>query len=161
MSRKICVISSLLSGASEAERAACSCAAFSLHTTYNASHRTLSRCKKVLPRRAISALNTQRLVDTFNDHHNDYQELAHSLNIPRGIAWSIIRRYQRDGEVIVGRRGGRIRPRLADEEMAIAILAIVEDNPAFKLAQINAELRRQLPTKPHVSVASLRAYIAY
>ena len=105
-------------------------------------------------RRVIPAVDKQRLVDAYNDPQRDYVEVAASLNIPRGTAWSIIRRYQRDGQVIVARRGGR-RPRLVDEEMCEAIVNIVEENTAFTLEQINAELRRRLPIKPQVSLTSL------
>ena len=94
------------------------------------------------------------MVEAYNDPERDYLELASSLNIPRGTAWSMIRRYQQDGEVIVGRSGGR-RPRLVDEEMRRTIVSIVENNTSFTLHQINAKLRHRLPTKSHVSIATL------
>ena len=71
-----------------------------------------------------------------------------------------IRRYQRDGEVVIGRRGGR-RPCLVDEEMRETLVRIVEENAAFTLQQINAELRRRLPTKPQVSIASLHRALKF
>ena len=66
-------------------------------------------------RRSISLLDKQRIVDAYNNPNADYVEVAAALDIPRGTAWSIVRRYLEDGEVVVRRGGGR-RP-VAREEM--------------------------------------------
>lgn len=105
-------------------------------------------------RRVISAVDKERIVDAFHDPHMDYVEVAAALNIPRGTAWSIIRRCQRDGEVIVRRRGGR-RPCLVSADMRAALVDIIVEHPAFTLNQVNAELRHRLPTTPHLSIATL------
>ena len=48
-------------------------------------------------RRVISAVNKQT---NFTILKGDHLQVAAALNIPRGTAWSIIRRHQRDGEEV-------------------------------------------------------------
>ena len=58
-------------------------------------------------RQAISAIDKQRIVDAFEDPEKDHLEMANTLGIPCGTAWSIVRWCQlAGGEVIVHRRGG-------------------------------------------------------
>ena len=65
------------------------------------------------------------------------------LGVAHETAWSIVRRHQRHG--VVGRRRGGARNTKVDEEMTAACVAIVEQHVEYTLAQINRELRLQLP----------------
>ena len=69
---------------------------------------------------AISAIDKQRIVDAFEDPEKVYLEMTNTLGIPRGTAWSIVRRCQlAGGEVIVRRRGGG-RPIKIDRDAAMS-----------------------------------------
>lgn len=105
-------------------------------------------------RKVIGETDKSRIVAAFLDPMKDYVEVAESLGISRSTAWSIVRRYHQDGSVVVRRRGGQ-RPRLIDEEMVACVIRMVEEFPAYTLQQLNAELRRSLPNKPQVSIATL------
>ena len=99
---------------------------------------------------AISAIDKQRIVNAFEDPERDYLEMANTLGIPRGTAWSIVHRYQlAGGEVIVRRRGGG-RPIKIDQEMQQCLVRLVEQHPNFTLDQLNVEMRHELPDKPVV-----------
>ena len=98
-------------------------------------------------RQAISAIDKQRIVDAFEDPERDYLEMAKTLRIPRGTAWSIVRRYQlASGEVIVRRRGGGRHIKI-DQEMQQCLVRLVEQHPNFTLYQLNVEMRHELPDK--------------
>lgn len=105
-------------------------------------------------RRVISVIDKQRIVDAFENPNADYVEVAATLDIPRGTAWSIVRRYLEDGEVVARRRGGG-RRQLATQEMTECLVATVEQHPNFTLRQLNEELRLNLPASPHISESTV------
>ena len=101
-------------------------------------------------RRTISLVDKQRIVDAYNNPNVDYVEVAATLDIPRGTAWSIVNRYLEDGEVVVRRRGGG-RGQVANEEMVACLVECVEQHPAYTLCQLNQELRVRMPASPPIS----------
>lgn len=104
-------------------------------------------------RAVIPANDKQRIYDAFI-RGEDYLHLAEQLNIKRQTAYSIVRRAEsRDGTVAL-QRGGQ-RPSKVDDEMRGILRDIVLDHPAFTLQQINTELQRRLPGKPHISRTTL------
>lgn len=105
-------------------------------------------------RRSISETDKKRIVNAYLDPRKDYVEVAQSLQIGRSTAWSIVRRYQREGAVVVRQRGGQ-KPRKYDAEMLTSLLCIVEEYPAYTLQQLNHEMQLRLPNKPHVSISTL------
>ena len=106
-------------------------------------------------RRHISAVDKQRIVDAFEDPERDYMEMADTLDIPRGTAWSIVRRYQlAGGELVVRRRGGG-RPVKVDDDMRRYVVRLVEQHPSHTLRQLNVEMPRELPNKPVVCDSTL------
>ena len=70
-----------------------------------------------MPRGKISLEDKERIVRAHAEGR-DYGEMASALGVKMGTAWSIIRRAQRDGGVIVRQRGGARATKL-DEEMAV------------------------------------------
>ena len=42
-----------------------------------------------------------------------------------------------------------------DAEMVACVIGMIEECPAYTLQQLNDELRRSLPHKPHVSISTL------
>ena len=109
-------------------------------------------------RRTINETDKNRIVAAFLDPTKDYVQVAESLGVARGTAWSIVKRYQQDGRVVVRQRGGQ-RRRLFDAEMTAFVIRLIEESPAYTLQQLNAELRRLLPNKPQVSIATLHRMI--
>lgn len=107
-----------------------------------------------MPRARISEQDKRRLVEA-HANGDDYVEVAKTLGIKRGTAWSIVRRHQDQHPMEFKQRGGA-RNTKVDEEIASAAVAIVDDHPEFTLAQINSELRLALPNKPRICIASLR-----
>ena len=101
-----------------------------------------------MPYNRISLETKHRIIDAHNEGQ-DYLEVARVLGVTRGTAWFIVRRHQRHG--VAGRRRGGARNTKVDKEMTAACVAIVEQHIEYMLAQINRELRLQLPNKPHVS----------
>ena len=66
-------------------------------------------------------------------------EVAKSLGVQRGSAWSIVRWFQRTGQVSKARGGNKEKK--CDQEIIDCILAIVSNQTSFNLSQINDELR--------------------
>ena len=87
-----------------------------------------------MPRQRISAEDKERLVSCYQ-RHGDYFILAYALEINRRTAYSIIRRYLRDG-VIERRRGGP-NHQIVDEQIRDAVVTIFEDHSEFTVQQIN------------------------
>lgn len=101
-------------------------------------------------RRTISLVDKQRIVEAYNNPNADYVEVAAALDIPRGTAWSIVKRYLEDGEVVARRRGGG-RPQVANQEMIACLVECVEQHPTYTLRQLNEELRLRMPASPPIS----------
>ena len=95
-------------------------------------------------------MDKQRVVDAFHNDE-DYVEAARLLGISRAAAYGIVRRFEATGEVALERGGFRQEVAKMDNEMAACLVDIVQDFPAYILAQINVELQRRLPNKPHIS----------
>lgn len=98
----------------------------------------------------ISLVDKQRIVDAYNNPNLDYVEVAKALDVPRGTAWSIVKRYLEDGEVVVRKRGGG-RRQVANQEMVTCLMECVEQHPTFTLRQLNEELRVRMPASPPIS----------
>lgn len=116
--------------------------------------RCLSDRRKMIRRRVISLVDKQRIVAAYNNPEADYVEVAETLGILRGTAWSIVRRYLDDGEVVVRKRGGG-RRQIGDQQMIDCLVETVGQHPTFTLSQLNHELQLQLPWKPHVSDSTI------
>ena len=110
------------------------------------------KTRVIMPYRRISDEDKLRLIRAFRNLE-DYQLLADQLGIKRGTARQIIARAMRreDPENFDGRRRGGAHHIKVDDEMREAISTIIGENPAATLININAELRRRLPAKPHIS----------
>ena len=104
----------------------------------------------------ISDEDKLRLIRAFRNLE-DYQLLADQLGIKRGTARQIISRAMKkeDPEKMEGGRRGGAHHVKVDEEMRTVISSIIGENPAATLININAELKRRLPSKPHISDAYL------
>ena len=100
-----------------------------------------------MSRQRISVEDKQRIIDCYN-RQDDYFVLADALTINRRTAYSIIRRYLRDGQV--ARRRGGPNHVLVDDEMRNTVVSIVQDHTEYTVDQINQELRLRLPNKRHV-----------
>lgn len=100
----------------------------------------------------ISNEDKLRLIRAFRNLE-DYQLLADQLGIKRGTARQIICRAMKneDPEKIDERRRGGAHHVKVDEEMRAVISSIIGENPAATLVNINAEMRRRLPSKPQIS----------
>ena len=72
------------------------------------------------------------------------------MGIKRRTAYAIVRRAEGRGGVVELPRGGR-RHIKVDDDMRRELEMIVNENPAFTLAQINTALRQRLSQKPHIS----------
>ena len=100
-------------------------------------------------RNRIALEQRERLVRAFEDPHEDYLLVADALGVHRSTARSIVARYLREGRVAERPRGGRHNVRV-DKEMKDCLSGIINENCLLTLTEINAELRRRLPIKPHV-----------
>lgn len=107
-------------------------------------------------RQRISVEDKLRLVRA---HRNleDYQLLADQLGINRSTARSIVSTAMRqdDPELIVNKPRGGPRRIKVDDEMREVVEEILGGNPAITLRDLNAEVRRRLPHKPHITEAHL------
>ena len=105
-----------------------------------------------MPRgRSVSVEDKRRLVRAYRNAE-DYQLLADQLGINRSTARSIvsIAMRQPDPENITNRaRGGAMRVKV-DDEMRRTVEEILGENAAITLKNMNEELRRRLPNKPHI-----------
>lgn len=113
----------------------------------------VTRCIKHfinMPYMRISVDSKQRIVDAF-ERDEDYVQVAEILGVSQAAAYGIVRRYQVTGNLERPRGGRREAVAKMDEDMAASLVEIVQDFPAYTLGQINAELQRRLPDKPHVS----------
>ena len=106
-----------------------------------------------MPYAKISSVDKERLFDAYRNGE-DYVQLARQLNIKRTTAYAIVRRGVENDGRIAKERGG-FRGRKMDAEMLEVAVAIVEENNAFTLQQINEEMRRRLPNSPQVCVSTL------
>lgn len=102
-----------------------------------------------MPRARIAAIDKERLLNAY-ERGDDYFALADSLGIKRRSAYAIVRRAEGLGGIVELPRGGRRHVKV-DEDMRRELEIIVNENPAFTLAQINTALRQQLPQKPQIS----------
>jgi len=107
-----------------------------------------------MQRRRISKEDKYRLAEA-HANGEDYVEVARTLGIKRGTAWSIIRRHQDQDPIKFEDRGGARNVKL-DEEIGRAAAAVVEEHPEFTLNQINSEVRLLLPNKPRICISTLR-----
>ena len=73
----------------------------------------------------ITDVVKQRIIAAY-EYHENYEETAQVLGISRNTAYSIIRRYRRNG-VISKPRGGAHNNKL-DDEMVQAIVTVVEEH---------------------------------
>ena len=98
-------------------------------------------------RNTISKEDKIRIIECHR-RNEDYYQLADALGIKRNSAYSIIRRYLRDG--VVSRQRGGGNHTIVDDEMRDTVVAIIQENCEFTVQQINDDLRRRLPQKPQV-----------
>lgn len=105
-----------------------------------------------MPRgRNINVEDKRRLVRAYRNAE-DYQQLAEQLGINKSTARSIVSIAMRkpNPEDITNRaRGGATRVKV-DDEMRRAVEEIIGENAAITLKNMNIELRRRLPHKPHI-----------
>ena len=82
--------------------------------------------------------------------------MANELSIKYSTAWAIIKRATAADGVVVQRRGGtgpnRVR---VNDNIKECALRVVEQHPEFTLAQINANIRAEIPGEPHILISSL------
>ena len=107
-----------------------------------------------MPYQKITDAVKTSIVEAFQ-RDEDYLEAARLLNVKRTTAHGIIRRFQETGVIVRPRGGARVARKKIDDEMKNAAAMIVEDYPGFTLKQINQELRRRQPQKPHISISFL------
>ena len=107
---------------------------------------------KMLRRARVSVEDKLRIVRAYRALEN-YQLLADQLGINRSTARSIVSQAMRqpDPEAIENRPRGGARGIKMDEEMRAAVEDILSGNAGITLRDLNAELRRRLPNKPHIS----------
>ena len=103
-------------------------------------------------RRAISAVDKRRLVDSFNNGE-DYLTLANQLGINLSTARNIVRRVRLGGE-IARPRGGRRNVKV-DNDIINMLLELVDVYPEYTLKQFNNALRERLPGKPAISTSTV------
>ena len=97
----------------------------------------------------ISDADKERLIESFNKGE-DFVSLGVSLGINRSTAYTIIRRYQQNGQAArLPRAGGR--PLSLDRESIDFLILLIEANPCITLNELNDTLRDVFPGKPHVS----------
>jgi len=101
----------------------------------------------------ISKVDKERLYQC-KQSGGDYLQLADSLGIKRNTARAIVTAMQRRNGVAELQRGG-YKPKKVDEEMLKKIEDIVEANTTITLKELNAQLRRELPSKPHIEKTAL------
>ena len=93
-----------------------------------------------MPYMRIPLVDKQRVVDAFHNDE-DYVEAASLLGISRAAAYGIVRRFETTGDVALRRGGFQQEVAKMDNEMAACLVDIVQDFPAYTLAQIIVELQ--------------------
>ena len=106
----------------------------------------------MLRRSRVSIEDKQRLVRAYRALE-DYQLLADQLGINRSTARTIVSTAMRqpDPEAIDNRPRGGAHGTKVDDEMRAAVEDILSGKASITLRDLNAEMRRSLPNKPHIS----------
>lgn len=99
------------------------------------------------PRRHATVSNSDRdRIIKAADRGDDFVELARQLGVKRSTAYTIVR----SGRAQKLPKGGAKRFKW-DGEMQAHVLGLIQANPLITLKEMNANLRQQLPEKPHVT----------
>ena len=101
--------------------------------------------------RRVSNVDRGRLIETFEDNHADYLELADTLSrgLLQGPSW------QHTGAPVVTRSCLQEGHTTIDEEMRDELERLLDVNPLLTLTQMKDELQRSLPDKPAVSPSTI------
>lgn len=91
----------------------------------------------------------RRIIEKFLANE-DFLLTAADLGIKRTSAYTIVRRYQRTGDVMDMRSSGG-RKKLLDNESIDFLVMMVEDVPTISVRELNEYLRATFNLKPHVS----------